>query len=76
MGAMSVSHWLIVLIVVVLFFGPKKLPNIGKSLGEGMRALREGLSPQEEAKPEEKGSAEKASTEKKSKKDEDDATAV
>lgn len=72
MGSMSVSHWLIVLIVVVLFFGPKKLPNIGKSLGEGIRALREGLSPQEEAKRAEKEASEKESK-KESKKDEEDA---
>lgn len=50
MGAMSVSHWLIVLVVVMLVFGPKKLGNLGKSLGEGVRGLREGL----DAKPEPK----------------------
>jgi len=41
---MSLSHWLIVLVVLLLFFGPKKLAGLGKSLGEGMRGLREGLS--------------------------------
>ena len=50
MGAMSLSHWLIVLVVVLLIFGPKKLGTVGKSLGEGVRGLREGL----EAKPEAK----------------------
>lgn len=50
MGAMSLSHWLLVLVVVLLVFGPKKLGNLGKSLGEGVRGLREGL----EAKPEPK----------------------
>jgi sec-independent protein translocase protein TatA len=59
MGALSASHWLIVLIVVVVFMGPKKLPTIGKSLGEGMRALREGLSPQADKKSVEEEPAEK-----------------
>jgi sec-independent protein translocase protein TatA len=50
MGAMSLSHWLIVLVVMLLFFGPKRLGGIGKSLGEGIRGLREGL----DAKPDPK----------------------
>ena len=50
MGALSASHWLIVLLVVVVFLGPKKLPGLGKSLGEGIKALREGLSPGDENK--------------------------
>jgi sec-independent protein translocase protein TatA len=73
MGALSASHWLIVLIVVVLFFGPKKLPDIGKSLGEGMRALRDGLSPQDDKKPVAKKPAEKPA-EQGPKKDEDDTS--
>lgn len=47
MGAMSISHWLIVLFVVLILFGPKKLGNLGKSLGEGVRGLREGLDGKE-----------------------------
>lgn len=50
MGAMSLSHWLIVLVVVLLIFGPKKLGTLGKSLGEGVRGLREGLETKPEAK--------------------------
>jgi sec-independent protein translocase protein TatA len=44
MGAMSIGHWLIVLVIVLVIFGPKRLGNIGKGLGEGMRGLREGLA--------------------------------
>jgi sec-independent protein translocase protein TatA len=44
MGTMSIGHWLIVLVIVLIVFGPKRLGNIGKGLGEGMRGLREGLS--------------------------------
>jgi sec-independent protein translocase protein TatA len=41
---MSIGHWLIVLAILLLVFGPKRLGNIGKGLGEGMRGLREGLA--------------------------------
>jgi sec-independent protein translocase protein TatA len=44
MGAMSIGHWLIVLVVVLLVFGPKRLGDVGKGLGQGLRGLREGLS--------------------------------
>jgi sec-independent protein translocase protein TatA len=35
---------LIVLIVVLLFFGPKRLPQLGKSLGEGMREFKDSIT--------------------------------
>ena len=35
---------LIVLLVVVLFFGPKRLPSLGKSLGEGMREFKDSIT--------------------------------
>lgn len=44
MGALSLSHWLIVLVVVLLVFGPKRLGSIGQSMGEGLRGLRDGLA--------------------------------
>jgi sec-independent protein translocase protein TatA len=44
MGSMSAVHWLIVLIVVLLVFGPKRLAGLGKGVGEGIRGLREGLA--------------------------------
>ena len=44
MGAMSIGHWLIVLVVVLLVFGPKRLGDVGKGLGQGLRGLREGLA--------------------------------
>jgi sec-independent protein translocase protein TatA len=44
MGAMSIGHWLIVLVVVLLVFGPKRLGDVGKGLGQGLKGLREGLS--------------------------------
>jgi sec-independent protein translocase protein TatA len=37
-------HWAIVLVVVALLFGPSRLPQMGKGLGEGIRNLRKGLA--------------------------------
>ena len=44
MGTMSPLHWLVVLVVVLLVFGPKRLGDVGKGLGQGLRGLREGLA--------------------------------
>jgi sec-independent protein translocase protein TatA len=44
MGSMSLFHWAIVLFVALLFFGPKRLGTLGKSLGQGIRNLREGIA--------------------------------
>jgi len=54
------THLLLILIVALLLFGPKKLPELGKGIGEGLRALKEGMkdTPPEQAKspsPEVKG---------------------
>lgn len=43
MGSLSIWHWIIVLVVVVLIFGTKKLGNIGKDLGEGIRGFKQGM---------------------------------
>ncbi len=42
-GALSPWHWLMVLLIVLLFFGPKRLPEIGKGLGTAIRGFKEGL---------------------------------
>ena len=57
MGSMSLVHWVIVLLIVMMFFGPKKLGGLGKGLGEGIRGLKEGLAGkgEEEEKDKEKG---------------------
>jgi sec-independent protein translocase protein TatA len=44
MGSMSAAHWLIVLLIVMLVFGPKRLASLGKGMGEGIRSFREGLA--------------------------------
>ena len=43
MGSFSIWHWLIVLIIVVLVFGTKKLRNIGSDLGGAVKGFREGV---------------------------------
>ncbi|KUM03836.1 Sec-independent protein translocase subunit TatA [Chromobacterium subtsugae] len=44
MGSLSIWHWLIVLLIVVLVFGTKKLPNIGKDLGNAVKGFKEGMN--------------------------------
>jgi len=43
MGSLSVWHWLIVLAIVVVVFGTKKLRNIGSDLGGAVRGFKEGM---------------------------------
>ena len=49
MGSMSIWHWLIVLVVVLLIFGTKKLRNIGQDLGGAVKGFKEGVKSGEEA---------------------------
>ena len=48
MGLDNPLHILVLLIVVLLVFGAKRLPDIGRSLGEGMRGFKESLEGQSE----------------------------
>ena len=52
-GLENPIHLLVILVVVLLVFGPKRLPDMGRSLGHGMRQFRESLSgkPDEEPDP-------------------------
>lgn len=43
MGELSVYHWLIVFLVVLIFFGGKKIPELMRGVGEGIRSFREGV---------------------------------
>ena len=42
-GLLSPQHLLLILFIALLVFGPKKLPELGKGLGEGIRALKDGM---------------------------------
>ena len=43
MGTFSIWHWLIVLVVVLLIFGTKKLRNMGSDLGGAVKGFKEGM---------------------------------
>jgi len=47
MGSFSIWHWLIVLVIVMLVFGTKKLRNIGTDLGGAVKGFKDGMKPPE-----------------------------
>ncbi|WP_312513789.1 Sec-independent protein translocase subunit TatA [Massilia sp.] len=48
MGSMSIWHWVIVLVVVMLIFGTKKLGNMGSDLGKAVKGFKDGVKSDEE----------------------------
>jgi len=63
-GLFQPMHLLVIFFIALLVFGPKKLPEIGKGIGDGIKALKEGMKqaeskpddskPQADSKPEDK----------------------
>ncbi len=56
MGGLSIWHWLIVLLIVVMVFGTKKLKNMGSDLGGAVKGFKDGMkeggqAPADEAVP-------------------------
>ena len=51
MGSFSIWHWLIVLVIVMLIFGTKKLRNIGQDLGGAVKGFKEGMKDANADKP-------------------------
>ncbi|MDD3674414.1 MAG: Sec-independent protein translocase subunit TatA [Thauera propionica] len=49
MGSFSIWHWLIVLVIVLLVFGTKKLRNIGSDLGGAVKGFKDGMKEGENA---------------------------
>lgn len=43
MGGMSIGHWIVVLLIVLVLFGAGRLSDIGKGLGEGIKNFKKGL---------------------------------
>jgi sec-independent protein translocase protein TatA len=43
MGSLSIWHWLIVLVIVVMVFGTKKLKNMGSDLGSAVKGFKDGM---------------------------------
>jgi sec-independent protein translocase protein TatA len=52
MGSFSIWHWLIVLVIVMLVFGTKKLRNMGADLGGAVRGFKDGMREGGEKAPE------------------------
>lgn len=52
MGTFSIWHWLVVLAIVLVIFGTKKLRNIGSDLGGAIKNFKEGMKTEDEKKPE------------------------
>jgi sec-independent protein translocase protein TatA len=58
-GLFQPMHLLVIFVIALLIFGPRKLPELGKGLGEGIRALKDGMKDKDhdtkaESKPETK----------------------
>ena len=51
MGSFSIWHWVIVLVIVMLVFGTKKLGNIGSDLGKAVKGFKDGVKGADEEKP-------------------------
>jgi sec-independent protein translocase protein TatA len=50
-GLFQPMHLLVIFFIALLVFGPKKLPELGKGLGEGIRALKDGMKQQPDEAP-------------------------
>ena len=48
MGGLSIWHWIIVLVVVLLIFGTKRLRGAGRDLGEAVKGFKDGMKGEEE----------------------------
>jgi TatA/E family protein of Tat protein translocase len=44
MGEFSIFHWLVVLAIILIFFGGRRIPEVMKGLGEGIRSFKDGMS--------------------------------
>jgi len=49
MGTFSMGHWLVILAVVVLLFGAKKIPELAKGFGQGIKDFKKAIKEDEEA---------------------------
>lgn len=66
MGSFSIWHWLIVLVVVMLIFGTKKLGNVGSDLGKAVKGFKDGVKGDEEKTADNKATIDVDAKEKKS----------
>lgn len=64
MGQFSLIHWLVVIVILMLFFGPSKIEGIGKSLGRAIRGFKDGMNEIETSAKEVPEDTEKLTSEK------------
>jgi sec-independent protein translocase protein TatA len=57
MGSFSIWHWLVVLVIVALVFGTKKIRNMGSDLGGAVKGFKDGMKEASQDKPEEQTTA-------------------
>ncbi len=57
-GLFQPTHLIIIFAIALLIFGPRKLPELGKGLGEGIRALKEGMKDNPQASADQKKNTE------------------
>lgn len=69
-GGIGVPELIIILVVVLLIFGPKNLPKLGSALGKGIKSLREGMNGGKDKEAEDADEVEAASEKKAEKTDE------
>jgi sec-independent protein translocase protein TatA len=71
-GLLQPTHLLLILFIVLIIFGPKKLPEIGKSLGTAIRGFKEGIDQAKEEmnKPEDKTPSDASAIQKEKNKNE------
>ncbi len=60
MGTMSMGHWLIVLAIVVLLFGAKKIPELAKGVGKGIKSFKKEMEDETPVEKIEETTAKKA----------------
>lgn len=51
MGSMSIWHWVIVLVVVMLVFGTKKISNLGGDIGKAVKGFKDGVKGDDDKNP-------------------------
>ncbi|HEY1855594.1 MAG TPA: twin-arginine translocase TatA/TatE family subunit [Solirubrobacterales bacterium] len=50
-GLENPTHWLVVIAIALVLFGPKRLPELGRSLGTGMRGFKDALEGRDDPPP-------------------------
>lgn len=65
MGEFSIFHWLVVLAIVLILFGGRKIPEVMRGLGEGIRNFKEGMQQSQSPPPSHDKPVDKPTEEKK-----------